>query len=119
MSTLNVNTLLNAAGDNVPDNFLPLVPNAWVYFDGTGAGLIIRSHNVTTITDTAVGNYTINFTNPMANIDYLQIATSSQGETSIIAAGRAMASCRVLTENSSGTNADAEDVNVIVFGGQS
>jgi len=43
---------------------------AWVNFNGTGTVAIRDSYNVSSITDVAVGKYTINFSTAMANSDY-------------------------------------------------
>ena len=44
---------------------------AWVNFNGTGTVAIRSSYNISSITDNAVGNYTINFTTAMADVDYM------------------------------------------------
>lgn len=43
---------------------------AWVNFNGTGTVAINASGNVTSITDNGVGDYTVNFTNAMPDINY-------------------------------------------------
>jgi hypothetical protein len=43
---------------------------AWVNFNGTGTVAIRASGNVSSITDNGVGDYTINFTNPMPDANY-------------------------------------------------
>ena len=43
---------------------------AWVNFNGTGTVAIRASGNVTSITDNAVGRYTINFTTAMPDANY-------------------------------------------------
>jgi len=43
---------------------------AWVNFNGTGTVAINASGNVTSITDNGVGDYTINFTTAMPDINY-------------------------------------------------
>jgi hypothetical protein len=43
---------------------------AWVNFNGTGTVAIRASGNVSSITDTGVGQYTINFTNAMPDANY-------------------------------------------------
>ena len=47
---------------------------AWVNFNGTGTVAIRDSYNVSSITDNGTGDYTVNFTNDMANTDYSMIA---------------------------------------------
>jgi uncharacterized protein (AIM24 family) len=43
---------------------------AWVNFDGTGTVAIRGSGNVTSITDNGTGDYTVNFTTAMPDINY-------------------------------------------------
>jgi hypothetical protein len=43
---------------------------AWVNFNGTGTPAIRASGNVTSITDNGTGDYTINFTTAMPDINY-------------------------------------------------
>jgi len=43
---------------------------AWVNFNGTGTVAINASFNVSSITDHAVGKYTVNFTNAMPDANY-------------------------------------------------
>ena len=49
---------------------------AWVNFNGTGTVAIRRAFNVTSITDNAVGSYSVNFTTPMADTSYSAVVTS-------------------------------------------
>ena len=46
---------------------------AWVNFDGIGTPAIRASGNVSSITDNAVGNYTLNFTTAMPDTNYATI----------------------------------------------
>ena len=48
---------------------------AWVRFNGTGTVAIYGSGNVSSITDHGTGNYTVNFTNAIADATY-SVATS-------------------------------------------
>ena len=48
---------------------------AWVNFNGTGTVAIRAAGNVSSITDTATGRYTVNFTNAMVDADYGVAAT--------------------------------------------
>jgi hypothetical protein len=43
---------------------------AWVNFDGTGTPAIRGSGNVTSLTDNGVGDYTVNFTTSMTDINF-------------------------------------------------
>ena len=48
---------------------------AWVNFDGTGTVAIRASFNVTSITDNGTGNYTVNFTTAMSDVNYCALTT--------------------------------------------
>jgi hypothetical protein len=50
---------------------------AWVNFNGTGTVAIRASNNVSSITDNAVGNYTVNFTTAMPDANYAGVGTCS------------------------------------------
>jgi hypothetical protein len=47
---------------------------AWVNFNGAGTVAIRASGNVTSITDNNTGNYTVNFTNAMPDVNYSCVA---------------------------------------------
>jgi len=51
---------------------------AWVNFNGTGTVAIRASGNVTSITDNGTGDYTVNFTNAMPDVNYAVLGTSGQ-----------------------------------------
>jgi len=69
MSTLRVNSLLNAAGTDTPA--IDGLAKAWVNFNGTGTVAIRGAFNVSSITDIGTGNYTVNFTTAMADANYV------------------------------------------------
>ena len=50
---------------------------AWVNFNGTGTVAIRASGNVSSITDNGVGEYTVNFTTAMQDVNYC-VTTSSR-----------------------------------------
>ena len=50
---------------------------AWVNFNGTGTVAIRASMNVSSITDNGVADYTVNFTNAMADANYAVSTTSN------------------------------------------
>jgi hypothetical protein len=52
---------------------------AWVNFDGTGTVAIRASYNVSSITDNGTGDYTVNFTNALADANYSSIVSVSLG----------------------------------------
>jgi len=56
---------------------------AWVNFNGTGTVAIRASFNVSSITDNGTGDYTVNFTNALADANYgVNVSSSSYTTTS-------------------------------------
>jgi len=99
------------------------VCQAWVNFDGTGTPSIRDQHNVSTITDNGTGNYTINFTNNLANANYSVSGTVSANSGNGAAHGlettktsHSTSGIGVLTWYTDHTLFDEEYVNVLVFG---
>lgn len=69
MSTLRVNTLQDATGSNQPA--MVGAAKAWVNFDGTGTVAIRAAFNVSSITDNATGDYTVNLASNMPDTNYV------------------------------------------------
>ena len=73
MSTLRLTTISNQTGSSsVPsDTVINGSAKAWVNFNGTGTVAIRASFNVSSITDNGTGYYTMNFTTPMVDANYV------------------------------------------------
>ena len=54
---------------------------AWVNFNGTGTVAIRASGNVSSITDNGTGDYTVNFTTAMVDVNYSTVVGISRGAT--------------------------------------
>jgi len=54
---------------------------AWVSFNGTGTVAIRGSFNVSSITDNATGDFTVNFTNALSDANYVVNATQQNPST--------------------------------------
>ena len=69
MSTLKVATIQDTSGNNssTPAGIASGTAKAWVSFNGTGTVAIREDFNVSSITDNATGQYTVTFTNAMAD----------------------------------------------------
>jgi hypothetical protein len=72
------------------------VCKAWVNFNGTGTPAIRDSFNVSSITDNGTGDYTINFTNAMANANYCATLAFSRDPD--------MTTANIATNNNTGGN---------------
>lgn len=95
---------------------------AWVNFNGTGTVAIRASGNVSSITDNGVGDYTINFTTAMPDVNYA--ITSGVGGTAGVSqlrledavTARTTSLFRVLAVTGNGASAaDAAQVNIAIF----
>jgi hypothetical protein len=61
------------------DNVAKRTAKAWVNFNGTGTVAIRDDFNVSSITDNGTGDYTVNFSTSLANVNYLAIPYASRG----------------------------------------
>ena len=76
MSTVKCNDLTNTTGGIPTVKSQQLIPTAWVNFNGTGTVAIRDSENVSSITDSAVTIYIVNFITTMANTNYSAVCSS-------------------------------------------
>ena len=124
MSELNVTTLGNQTGTKtVPtETVVAGSAKAWVNFNGTGTVAIRDSFNVSSITDNAVGDYTVNFSTDMSSVDYCPVSMSTrnsgftQPRQTIYAGGtKTVGALQVIIEVDSGTNTDVDFIFCVVF----
>ena len=93
---------------------------AWVNFNGTGTVAIRASYNVSSITDSGVGTYTVNFTTAFSNANYSCVA---QGDSSTASASHMIVlvynytTSNVLIDFTTppGARADGTTLSVAVF----
>jgi len=94
---------------------------AWVNFDGTGTPAIRASGNVSSITDLGTGQYTVNMTNALPDVNYSITGlcrVTGSGGTLVLAddlTARTTTAFRVFTLNAAPADADAAQVNIAVF----
>ena len=71
-SELRVTTIANNAGTESVDTTYVIngTAKAWVNFNGTGTVAIRESNNSSSITDNGTGNYTVNFTSAIEDVNY-------------------------------------------------
>tara|TARA_B110000503_G_scaffold53212_1_gene85576 strand:- start:666 stop:1067 length:402 start_codon:yes stop_codon:yes gene_type:complete len=75
-SNITVDTISKGATvkavDQIVDTTSSQICKAWVNFNGTlvAASMIRASYNVSSITDNGVGDYTVNFTTAMPDVNY-------------------------------------------------
>ena len=98
---------------------------AWVNFNGTGTVAIRAAYNVTSITDNGTGNYTVNMTTAMPDVNYA-VTTAGGGLSTVRAlltlgnatqnAARTTSSFVVYGYNESDlADADLPQANVAIF----
>lgn len=75
MSTLRVNAIESVAGVG------RYTAAAWVNFNGTGTVAIRAAGNVSSITDNGTGDYNINFTSNMADVNYVVVGVVAPADT--------------------------------------
>ncbi len=100
------------------------IAKAWVNFDGTGTVAIRESYNVSSITDTATGRYTLNFSTALATADFCYAGTAGNN-TSTSQTGRDIQNdgartttslSMALSYNAPGTYRDDSYIGIMVFG---
>lgn len=76
--TLVLDTLQNGAGtaSTSADNVINGCAKAWVNFNGITTTTIRASYNVSSVTRTATGTYTVNFTTAFADANYSIVGTA-------------------------------------------
>jgi hypothetical protein len=67
--TLTISTLSDGTNSTSSTNCIQGSAKAWVRFNGT-ASTITNSYNVSSLTKNTTGDYTITFTNALANANY-------------------------------------------------
>lgn len=129
MSTLKANTISNMAGSkSVPtDTVVDGSAKAWVNFNGTGTVAIRAAFNVSSITDNGMGDYTLNFTTAMPDVNYCSQGfswASGKNASPIILGARASTTypqttttARVTVHDNFSESVlfDADVVNVAIF----
>ena len=125
ISAASINGALNASGT------APIYAcRAWVNFNGTGTVAIRASGNVSSITDNGVGDYTVNFTTAMPDVNYAFSGNARQPDgwgagnayigvdllgTGSVATTMLATSLRIATQPGGGAMLDSPIVSVSIF----
>ena len=92
---------------------------AWVNFNGTGTVAIRANYNVSSITDNGTGNYTVNFSNALADANYSAVCGYKPSSSSTYVANISSQSSSTLTcyflNYANGLSLDQTIVNIAVF----
>ena len=123
-SELRVNTLKDAAGNNsIATSFVAGgSAKAWVNFNGTGTIAARTSLNLSSLTDNGTGDYTVNFTTAMPDVNYCVVtateiypssSSTRSGPTLGIKSGTTptTSSVRLLSKNGANSGANAAEID--------
>ena len=93
---------------------------AWVNFNGTGTVAIRASGNVSSLVDNGTGQYTVNFTTALEDVNFCLTGTAGGGTVNDYfltgqQATPTTTSARVTSYSSGGTNTDLAYINVAIF----
>lgn len=126
--TLTISTLSDGTNSTSSTNCIQGSAKAWVSFNGTGTVAIRGSYNVSSITDNGTGDYTVNFTNALANANYantvsvapeygaaLLIANIDAGTTGLTESAPTTTSFRFVVAQYTGTRTDSKYISVSVL----
>ena len=133
-SVLKVNTLtgvttagsivVTGEGNSTTTNLQQGLAKLWCKFDQVNSNAINDSFNLSSVTDTATGKYSLNFTNNMANDDYSTVGTShytanyyglSSGPHTDDGLSTSLYAMRTVTPNNA-TLADMSEISDSAFG---
>lgn len=94
------------------------VVKVWVNFNGTGVVAIRDDLNVSSITDTGVGLYTVNFARAMANANYAGVVSASNAGGGMLGTilSTTTTSVDIATFTTGGANADADTILIVLIG---
>lgn len=116
--TTQLSTITDGTNSTSATNAIQGSAKAWVNFNGSGGATIRASHNVSSVVRNAVGDYTINFTNALADANYVPTTMQKPvaNATEHIRYNTATTtSFRCTNTNSSNTNTDTDVVLVAIF----
>jgi len=123
MSTLKTSNIQDTSGNNnsTPEEIGKGRAKAWINFNGENTPTARESYNVSSITDNATGDYTLNFTNAMSSADFAFAVSVGDGNHTSTVRGLSYqssttTSLQLLAESSNGNNIDEPNICVVVFG---
>ena len=108
-------TTVTGEGGSTTTNLQQGLCKCWIQFNGTGTISTQDSFNRGGLTDNGTGDYTITYTNNMANDDY---AASGMGNAAQMAINDSIttSNIRLLISNSGGTDGDVTIVTMTTHG---
>ena len=116
MSTINVQSITNGTDSISVEDSIKSTAKAWINFDGNS--MTERDKfNVSSITDTGTGQYTVFFTTPMQNTNYAFFLSRNRNsnDAAIVSTAKATGSISVRTVSETFQGLDVTEVNVLVY----
>ena len=120
--TLTISTLSDGTNSTSTTNLTKAPCVAWANWNGSGGATIRASYNVSSVTRNSTGNYTVNFTNALADANYSivfgkNINNSISSSDTVIPQGYAVSStqCAVGAVTYQGTFYDMQTWSIACF----
>ena len=115
--------LVTGEGNSTTTNLQQGLAKAWINLNGTGTIAIKDSNNISSVTDSATGQYVFIYTSNMANDDYALSGSAGHisvrdGVLMLPAASKTVSQVAVRTGQSNNTDTvyDASDVSTLIHG---
>ena len=128
MSTIKANTLLHSDGSTTNPPAIPALNNrmatAWVHWNASGTVAILDNYNVSSITDSGTGNFSVNFSTAMPTANYSVVVAGRAGSAgtghgaNTYTYSHSTGSVAVVQLSYAGAYMDLTGMSAVIFGGQ-
>ena len=82
-ASLTASSTIPSEGGAATTNIVQGLAKVWINFNGTGTIAIRDDFNASTIVDNGTGNYTVNFTSSMGNVNYAGTVTGTFSDSGV------------------------------------
>lgn len=116
--TLVISTISDGTNSTSATNAIQGSAKAWVNFNGVTTATVRASYNVSSVVRNSTGDYTINFTNAMADANYFACQMTGSGGTATGAMGttsQTSTAYRCIYANTAGGFTDSSFAGVAIF----
>ena len=127
MSTIKANTLLHSDGSTTNPPSIPALDTrmatAWVHWNASGTVAILDNYNVSSITDSGTGNFSVNFSTAMPTANYSVVVAGRAGSAGTghgahtYTYSHSTSSVAVAQLNWVGAYVDLTGMSAVIFGG--
>ena len=115
MSTLVAQTISNGVVSTSSANVIQGSAKAWVNFNGVPTLSVRASYNVSSVTRTGTGQYTINYTNAFVDANYSIMGITGQDSRTLSVGTLATTNSAMRTTNTGGAFEDQSTVTIAAF----